>query len=77
KTATGLLAGSSLGILGNPFWHQFRITVDYKNSRMFLERSAREKAAEELRSDLLKTEISYHHNFDSGAARVRLQNLLS
>jgi len=35
--STGLFNASSMGILGNPVWSRFRLTIDYRNERLILE----------------------------------------
>lgn len=58
KLPPGLFSGSSLGILGNPFWRNFRLTVDYRNGRLILERPKESQSAETLLHDLEKTEAA-------------------
>lgn len=36
-THNGLFTASTMGILGNPVWSQFKTTVDYRNERLILE----------------------------------------
>jgi predicted aspartyl protease/tetratricopeptide (TPR) repeat protein len=36
----GLFTASTMGILGNPVWSQFKTTVDYRNERLILEPQA-------------------------------------
>jgi predicted aspartyl protease/tetratricopeptide (TPR) repeat protein len=36
-SSSGLFSAGSMGILGNPLWSQFRLTVDYRNERLILE----------------------------------------
>lgn len=57
--AGGLFGAGAMGILGNPIWSQFCMTVDYKGERLFLEPpSDREtlistsKALEQIQSEL-------------------------
>jgi hypothetical protein len=77
KTASGLLSGSSLGILGNPFWSRFRMSCDYLNGKLILERSSTEKLAENLRSELAKAEINYRRSGNALAVDARLHDLLA
>ncbi len=37
RERAGFFADSSLGILGNPFWENFIVTIDYKYERMLLQ----------------------------------------
>jgi predicted aspartyl protease/Flp pilus assembly protein TadD len=34
---SGLFTASTMGILGNPIWSQFKTTIDYRNERLILE----------------------------------------
>jgi predicted aspartyl protease len=56
KLPPGLFSGSALGIMGNPFWSQFRLTVDYRNGRLILQKSKANPVAEALAVDLRKAD---------------------
>lgn len=56
--AGGLFAASSIGILGNPIWSRFRLTIDYRNERLMLERLPEFVALEELTDELSRVEMS-------------------
>ncbi|HEY9870087.1 MAG TPA: aspartyl protease family protein [Candidatus Obscuribacterales bacterium] len=56
--AGGLFAASSMGILGNPIWSRFRLTIDYRNERLMLERPPEFVALEELTDELSRVEMS-------------------
>jgi hypothetical protein len=55
----GIISGGSLAILGNPIWRNYRLTIDYKNQRLFLERSETAKATQESLSKLGSIEIRH------------------
>jgi len=42
----GLISGGKIAILGNPFFSRYKLSIDYRNQRIFLERSP-EKAIED------------------------------
>ncbi len=44
---SGLFTASALGILGNPVWRQFRMTLDYRNERLILEQSGNKQATDQ------------------------------
>ncbi len=44
---SGLFTASALGILGNPIWRQFRMTLDYRNERLILEQSGNKQAIDQ------------------------------
>jgi len=50
--SSGLFTAGSIGILGNPIWSRFRMTIDYRNERLFLEprpdRLLTDRCSEEL-----------------------------
>jgi hypothetical protein len=56
--AGGLFAASSMGILGNPIWSRFRLTIDYRNERLMLEQRPEFVALEELTGELSRAEMS-------------------
>lgn len=45
---SGLFTASALGILGNPIWRQFRMTLDYRNERLILEPHGNRQVAAQL-----------------------------
>lgn len=40
--------GTKLAVLGNPFWSRYRMTVDYRGQRLFLETTPEKRKANEL-----------------------------
>jgi predicted aspartyl protease len=67
KLPPGLFSGSALGIMGNPFWSQFRLTVDYRNGRLILQKSKANPLAEELQIALKKADgrLIRDRNYDA------------
>lgn len=50
----GLLQGSNVGVLGNPFWQNFSMTMDYKFQRIVLQPTTVATARQEM-EQLIKT----------------------
>jgi predicted aspartyl protease len=67
KLAPGLFSGSALGIMGNPFWSQFRLTIDYRNGRLILQKSKANPVAEVLSADLKRADgrLIKDRNYDA------------
>lgn len=59
KIPAGMFSGTPLGILGNPFWRRFRMTVDYRNERLILERTPGLVAYEKLMDQLEEVRLRY------------------
>ncbi len=77
KMPAGLLSASSLGILGNPYWSHFRLTVDYLNGRIILEQSANSKSSQAILADLRKVFTNYLKDGKHDAAVTALDSLLA
>jgi hypothetical protein len=69
KMPAGLLSASALGILGNPFWSHFRLTVDYLNGRIILEQSQASSSTEAILKDLRQILIKYHKDRNAEEAQ--------
>ena len=52
KLPPGLFSGSTMGIMGNPFWSKFKLTIDYRNCRLFLEQTTERLAQDKVQSDI-------------------------
>jgi hypothetical protein len=76
KMPAGLLSASALGILGNPFWSHFRLTVDYLNGRIILEQSQASSSTEAILKDLREILIKYHKDRNAEEAVTALDQLL-
>ena len=68
KMPSGLLSASSLGILGNPYWSHFRLTVDYLNGRIILEQSPSSKISQSILSEARRAFNAYLKSHNSDAA---------
>jgi len=73
KLPPGLFSGSTMGIMGNPFWSRFRVTIDYRNCRLFLEQSKERIAQDKVQNDLADINQKFVLNGDLDAAITALQ----
>ncbi|MDR3614671.1 MAG: aspartyl protease family protein [Candidatus Obscuribacterales bacterium] len=73
KLPPGLFSGSTMGILGNPFWSRFRVTIDYRNCRLFLEQSKERLAQDKVQNDIAEINHNYILNADLDDAITALQ----
>jgi hypothetical protein len=73
KLPPGLFSGSTMGILGNPFWSRFRVTIDYRNCRLFLEQSKERLAQDKVQNDIAEINHNYIVNGDLDDAITALQ----
>ena len=71
----GIIVNGALAILGNPFWSQYKLTIDYRNQRLFLQRSKTQEQFDQARSDIDSIEEKYWRNHDAGAASSQLREL--
>jgi predicted aspartyl protease len=71
----GLFSGSTMGIMGNPFWSRFRVTIDYRNCRLFLEQTKERIAQDKVQNDLAEINRNFVLNNDFEAAITSLQAL--
>lgn len=56
---SGLFTQTSMGILGNPIWSQFKTTIDYRNERLILEGQPGRDKYVQLQSQLESAEREY------------------
>ncbi len=62
--------GTKLAVLGNPFWSRYRMTVDYRGQRLFLETTPEKRKANELTARI--EEIQQHQlNHPDTAASIK------
>jgi hypothetical protein len=73
KLPPGLFSGSTMGIVGNPFWSKFRITIDYRNCRLFLEQGKERIAQDKVQNDIAEINRNYVVNGDLDDAITALQ----
>lgn len=71
----GLISGGRLAILGNPFFSRFRFSVDYRNQRLFLEKTPEKALEDSLLEKIDQVVADYRRNNDGPAARDILQKL--
>lgn len=71
----GIIANGSLAILGNPFWSQFRLTVDYRNQRLIIERPKSPEQIEDAKDEIEKVHLKYWRTHDGKAAAAQLREL--
>lgn len=55
----GLFTAGAIGILGNPIWSQFRMTVDYRNEKLILENSSERKRLNAFRARITEIDRQY------------------
>ncbi len=55
---TGVISTGDLAILGNPLWCRYKMTIDYKNERLILNRSKEVLEGEQLVNQLQAVEMS-------------------
>ena len=61
---SGIIGSTTLGILGNPLWSLFSLTLDYRHNRIFLERSPLMMAISQTESKLHTIRVAFHRNND-------------
>jgi len=72
----GMITSRTLGILGNPLWSRFKLTVDYRHNRIFLEKSLQETALESVTQQLDKIRIQLHQDHQYKKAHESYVKLL-
>lgn len=68
-TNPGLISGGKIAILGNPFFSRYKLSIDYRNQRIFLERSP-EKEMEDAYEDKIEDVMAAYRR--SGGAESDL-----
>lgn len=71
----GIIVNGSLAILGNPFWSRYKLTIDYRNQRLLLQRSKTQDQFDDACSDITSVEEKYWRNHDAVAAASQLREL--
>lgn len=51
-TQGGIISGGAIAIIGNPLLARYRVTIDYRNQKLYFEQSPERKAEEELTARL-------------------------
>lgn len=73
--SNGLFTAGAMGILGNPFWSQFKTTIDYRNERLILEPLANCSDWRSIRVALRHIAQKYQHDKDAAGAIKACQSL--
>lgn len=76
QASPGIITSKTLAILGNPFWKRFKVTIDYRNNRIFLEKSAPQQALMNLDVTLDQIEKTLHTDSDYEHAIKSCSDLL-
>lgn len=71
----GIIVNGALAILGNPFWSHFKLTIDYRNQRLILQKSRSQEQFETAMADIEAIESKYWHSHDAGTAATQLKEL--
>lgn len=71
----GLVNASSMGILGNPLWSQFKVTLDYRNERLILEPPPGKQLFDEFADKMEKVQQKFLRDKNTTAARSVLDAL--
>jgi len=65
----GIITSNSLAILGNPLWSQFKLTIDYRHNRIFLERLPEPVALDAIQRKLNHMRAQLHKDNDYDQTR--------
>lgn len=71
----GIIVNGSLAILGNPTWSQFKLTVDYRHQRLFLQKSKAREQREQVAEDMREIDLRYYRNHDAATASMQMKDL--
>ncbi len=71
----GIIVNGALAILGNPLWSQYKMTIDYRHQRLFLQRSKAQEQYDSARSEIDAIQIKYWRSHDAAAASMQLRDL--
>lgn len=71
----GIIVNGALAILGNPFWSHFRLTIDYRNQRLLLQKSKMQEQYEATINDINSINEKYWRSHDAAAAATQLKEL--
>ncbi|HEY9716830.1 MAG TPA: retropepsin-like aspartic protease, partial [Trichormus sp.] len=76
STGAGIITSKTIGILGNPLWSRFKLTIDYRHNRIFLEKSKQEAAINAITQRLDKIKMQLHVDKDYKKAHAGYDKLL-
>ena len=71
----GIIVNGTLAILGNPLWSQYKMTIDYRHQRLFLQRSKAQEQYDGARSEIDAIQTKYWRSHDAAAASMQLREL--
>lgn len=74
--ATGLFTATTMGILGNPVWSQFKTTVDYRNERLILEPQPGHEKLVRLKGELERVNDEFLKSKDEEEALKSYEKIL-
>jgi hypothetical protein len=77
SSGAGIITSNSLAILGNPLWCKFKLTLDYRHNRIFLEQSPRSQIIDEVSQQLLAIRTRLHKDRNNEQAIASCKRLLS
>lgn len=71
----GLISGGKIAILGNPFFSRYRMSIDYRNQRIFLEKTPQKTLEDSLLEKIGEIVTHYRADCDGPSARSALQKI--
>ncbi|MBX3151995.1 aspartyl protease family protein [Candidatus Obscuribacterales bacterium] len=74
ETPRGIISGGALAIIGNPLLSQYRVTIDYRNQKIYFEDTTK-KAEAELDARLKRILADYYNHGNAKAATNQLAHL--
>lgn len=77
QTSNGLFTAGGMGILGNPLWSQFRMTIDYRNERLILESPPGREKFLSLKKRLEQADLEHLDSRESDAAIKDYKTILT
>lgn len=72
----GIISGGALAIIGNPLLSRYRVTIDYRNQRIYFEETVK-KAEAELENRLRRILAQFYNENDARATTNQLSHLAS
>jgi hypothetical protein len=76
SSGAGIITSNSLAILGNPLWCKFKLTLDYRHNRIFLEQSPRLQIIDEVSQQLSAIRTRLHKDRNNEQAIASCKRLL-
>lgn len=73
---TGIITSKSLAILGNPLWSRFRLTIDYRHNRIYLEQTPPQEALANITEQLDKISANLRNDKNWNNATEACKKLL-